>query len=663
MNRIVLVVLMLFGLSVVQAQSSNIEISSPDAYVMLGTDAIFNVKGDVIPDSILINETYVQIDKSTNEILIENYQKDAKFEPYVTFRKPKGEIPLWMSILPPILAIILALVFKEVTYSLFTGIYIGCAVIGVYAEGWIGIFTGFIRVLDTYILDSLKDSGHLSVILFSLLIGALVAVISKNGGMAGVVNRITKYATTRRSGQFATYFLGIAIFFDDYANTLVVGNTMKSVTDKLKISREKLAYIVDSTAAPIAAIAFVTTWIGAELGYISDGLSKINPVGEEPVITEGVYSIFMSSLSYSFYPIFTLFFMFFIIWKRKDFGPMRQYEQAAIEGRSEEDDTPIDEEVEAELKALEPEEGIKKRSFNAIIPILVVVFGTILGLVVTGFDSSISAINELQFELVPGHILEVDSWSSAWQNMQFLPEKPETFMQHIGTLIGKADSYQALLWSSIAGLFAALFLSLAQRTLSVGKSMSVVISGFKTMLPAVIILVLAWALAGITEDLHTADFIKGLFGDTFSPIWIPAITFILSAVIAFSTGSSWSTMALIYPIMLPAAWAVSQGADYAVAESMNIFYITVSSVLAGAVLGDHCSPISDTTILSSLATSCNHVNHVRTQLPYAATVGAVALVFGIIPAAMGVSSLITIPIGVAVLFLIVHFLGKRVKEN
>ena len=661
MKRIFLLAALLFGFFNSFGQTAEIIIETPD-YVMLGTDVTCQISGANLPDSLKMNERYLQVDKENGEITIDDYQVGPQFENNVVFTTPKGEIPLWMSILPPVFAIILALVFKEVTYSLFTGIYIGCAVIGVYAEGWIGIFTGFIRVLDTYILDSLKDSGHLSVILFSLLIGALVAVISKNGGMAGVVKRITKYATTRRSGQFATYFLGIAIFFDDYANTLVVGNTMKSVTDKLKISREKLAYIVDSTAAPIAAIAFITTWIGAELGYISDGLDVINVDPENPVIDQGVYSIFMNSLSYSFYPIFTLFFMFFLIWKKKDFGPMRQYEQAAIEGRSEEDDTPVDEEVEAELRALEPEEGIKKRSFNAVIPILVVVFGTILGLVVTGFDSSIAAINDLQ---LPGmhEKFNISTWGEAWANMQYLSEKPETFMQHIGTLIGKADSYQALLWSSIAGLFAALFLSLVQRTLSVGKSMSVVISGFKTMLPAVIILVLAWALAGITEDLHTADFIKGLFGDSFSPVWIPAITFILSAVIAFSTGSSWSTMALIYPIMLPAAWAVSQGADYAVAESMNIFYITVSSVLAGAVLGDHCSPISDTTILSSLATSCNHVNHVRTQLPYAATVGVVALVFGIIPAAMGVSSLITIPIGVVVLFLIVHFFGKRVKEN
>lgn len=659
MKRILSLLFILIGSISLFAQNDDaIVITAPD-YVMLGTDVECDIAGKNVPDSLELNEGWAVINKENNTVEIKNYQKEVSFKQNVVFNKPVGEIPLWLSILPPILAILLALIFKEVTYSLFTGIYIGTAVIGVYAEGWVGIFTGFLRVLDTYILDALSDGGHLSVILFSLIIGALVAVISKNGGMAGVVNRITKYANTRKSGQLATYILGIAIFFDDYANTLVVGNTMRSVTDKLKISREKLAYIVDSTAAPIAAIAFVTTWIGAELGYISDGLSKIN--ANETQISEGVYSIFMSSLSYSFYPIFTLFFMLFLIMKKRDFGPMLQYEKDAIAGKSEDDDTAVDEEVEAELKALEPEKGIKQRSFNAVIPILVVVFGTIIGLVVTGFDSTIASINAMQFEIVPGNIVEVSDWSGAWENMKFLPEKPETFMQHVGTLIGKSDSYQALLWASLSGLFVALFLSLSQRILSVEKSMATVISGFKTMLPAAIILVLAWALAGVTEDLHTADFIKGLFGDSFSPIWIPAITFILSAIIAFSTGSSWSTMALIYPIMLPAAWAVSQGAGYEVGESMNIFYITVSSVLAGAVLGDHCSPISDTTILSSLATSCNHVNHVKTQMPYALTVGGVALVIGIIPAALGVSSLITVPIGIAVLFLIVHFVGKRVE--
>lgn len=657
MKKFLAIVFLLIGSIGLHAQK--IEIFAPD-YVMLGTDVTCKIKGEQIPDSMLINDAFVVVDKEENTIEISNYQTKPTFESHVVFHKPAGEIPLWLSILPPLLAIFLALIFKEVTYSLFTGIYVGCAVIGVYAEGWKGLFTGFLRVLDTYILGALQDSGHLSVILFSLIIGALVAVISKNGGMAGVVNRITKYANTRKSGQLATFFLGIAIFFDDYANTLVVGNTMRSVTDKLKISREKLAYLVDSTAAPIAAIAFVTTWIGAELGYISDGLTKINANGTE--INEGVYSIFMSSLSYSFYPIFTLFFMYFLIVKKRDFGPMLQYEKDAIAGKSEEDDTAVDETVEAELKSLEPFDGIKKRSFNAIIPILVVVFGTIIGLIVTGFDATMEAINGMQYEIVPGSIIEVSTWSGAWQNMQFLPEKPETFMQHVGTLIGMSDSYQALLWASLSGLFVALFLSLTQRILSVEKSMATVISGFKTMMPATIILVLAWALAGVTEHLHTADFIKGLFGDSFSPIWIPAITFILSAIIAFSTGSSWSTMALIYPIMLPAAWAVSQGAGYEVAESMNIFYITVSSVLAGAVLGDHCSPISDTTILSSLATSCNHVNHVKTQMPYAITVGGVALIFGIIPAALGISSFITIPVGIAILFLIVRFVGKRVED-
>jgi len=180
---------------------------------------------------------------------------------------------------------------------------------------------------------------------------------------------------------------------------------------------------------------------------------------------------------------------------------------------------------------------------------------------------------------------------------------------------------------------------------------------------AIVILVLAWALADLTGEMHTADFIKDLFGNDFAPWAIPAITFILSAMIAFSTGSSWSTMALIYPIMLPAAWSIAQDAGFEHADSMIIFYNTVASVLAGAVLGDHCSPISDTTILSSLSCSCNHVNHVRTQMPYALTVGGVSLVFGIIPAGLGVPFYLTLPIAIVAMYLIIRFVGKKVEAT
>jgi hypothetical protein len=230
------------------------------------------------------------------------------------FTKNVNPIPLWFSVIPPLIAILFALIFKEVFTALFIGILVGTTTMFWYQDTnlFVSIFKGVFAIADTYIIEALTEPGHLAIIIFSMLIGAMVNIITRNGGMKGVVNILSKYANSPRSGQFVTWLLGIAIFFDDYANTLVVGNTMRPVTDKLKISREKLAYIVDSTAAPITAIAFVTTWIGAELSYIQDG---INTIG----ITESAYGIFISSLGYAFYPIFALLFILILIRKQVDF--------------------------------------------------------------------------------------------------------------------------------------------------------------------------------------------------------------------------------------------------------------------------------------------------------------------------------------------------------
>lgn len=275
------------------------ELTFPDL-VLKGELATFTLNSEEELSHILINGEHIEVQRTEMGYEGEVVLSDGKIklnEGY-THNSPMV-IPGWLSLLPPLIAIVLALLFKEVISSLFIGIFVGAAVFSCYADGFFGVFSAFLTVLDKYMLHALSDNSHVSVILFSLLIGSIVALISKNGGMQGVVNRIVNFAKTRRSGMLTTYFLGIAIFFDDYANTLVVGNTMRSVTDKLRISREKLAYIVDSTAAPIAAIAFITTWIGAELTYISDGVEKITTTGVE--INEGAYGIFMSSLAYSFY--------------------------------------------------------------------------------------------------------------------------------------------------------------------------------------------------------------------------------------------------------------------------------------------------------------------------------------------------------------------------
>lgn len=584
----------------------------------------------ILPDFLWINNETKKIEWDNHKTTLTYPLKDKNTNLQIgqtDYTLSISIIPLWWSIIPPLMAILLALLFKEVVTSLFIGILVGAAILGVYADGVGGIWSGLLAVIDTYVINSLNDWGHLAVIIFSMLIGALVSVISKNGGMKGVVDRVSKYANSPRSGQFATWLLGILIFFDDYANTLVVGNTMRPVTDRLKISREKLSYLVDSTAAPIAAIAFVTTWIGAELGYIESGVEQINQSGAQ--IEMGAYAIFLSSLQFSFYPILALLFMLILIWKGKDFGPMFTAETKA---RKSEDTYHQDPEKLAELAEFETKEGAKTRSFNAVIPIAVVIFGTLIGLIVTGWDASI--------------------WS----------DTSLSFSRKLSAIIGASDSYTALLWSSMVALIVAIALSVGQRILTLEESMHSVMGGFKTMMNAVVILVLAWSLASITEDLHTATFLTQLFGGNIAPWLMPAITFLLAALVAFSTGSSWGTMAILYPLMLPAAWSVCMAAGYETEMALNIFFNVTSCVLAGSVLGDHCSPISDTTILSSLASSCKHIDHVRTQMPYALTVGGVAIVFGTIPTALGLSSWIAFPVCLAVLYAVVHFVGKKVVD-
>lgn len=540
--------------------------------------------------------------------------------------KEVSPIPLWLSILPPLIAIFFALLLREVYSALVGGIWVGTGIIYFYqgASFFTALLKGFFAILDTYIIQSLNDSGHLSIILFSLIIAGTVSLITSNGGMKGAVNRLSKIATGPRSGAFTTWLLGVAIFFDDYANTLVVGNTMRPLTDKLRISREKLSYIIDSTAAPVASVAFVTTWIGAELSYIQDGINELN-------LDESAYGVFFNSLAYSFYPFFTLAFILILIWKDVDFGPMYHAEVKARARTSplEDDGVPTEGNREMVLSA-----SAKPRTLNALIPVGVIVFGTLTGLLYTGWDPLI--------------------WNDG--SLGFFEKLSET--------IGRSDSYAALLWASFGSLTVATLLTLSQRLLTLKGIIDSIVGGFKTMLPAIMILTLAWSVALITKHLHTADFISQLMLDaSISPFLIPTFTFVMAALVSFSTGSSWGTMAILYPLILPAGWLVGQQAGLNYEESMAIFHNIAAAVLTGSVLGDHCSPISDTTILSSLASSCPHIDHVRTQLPYALITGSFAILLGILPASFGWSPWLLFPTGILGMYLVIHFLGKSTEPS
>lgn len=534
---------------------------------------------------------------------------------------PVRPIPLWLSILPPLIAIIMAFLIKEVYSSLFTGILVAAAIIAYYngANAFLAIFVGILDIVDTYVITTISDSGHTSVIVFLMLIGATVAIVSLNGGMKGLVGWLSKHAKTPRSGQIVTFIMDICIFFDDYANTLVVGSTMRPLAKKLRVSKEKLAFIVDSTAAPVGALALVTTWIGAELSYIEEGVKVIG-------IDESPYSLFIASIPYRFYPIFMLCFVLLIALTGRDFGPMFHAEQRARRGEGYADET-LGRNADSEI---EPDASIEGKWYNAVVPILVLIIGTVIGIVVTGYSA--------------------DVWAT-----------DKSFGSKLMTTVGGADSYVALLWSSIASTIVAIVMTSIQKVLNFRQSMEAMMVGFKIMLPATVVLILAWTLALMTKYMHTADFVSSaLIEWNVTPLLLPALTFVLAVIIAFSTGTSWGTMAILYPLVLPVTWHLTSNAGYAYNDGMTVLLDVISCILAGAVMGDHCSPISDTTIMSSTSTGCNHLEHVRTQMPYALTVGGVSLVW-IIFSSLGVPAWLLLILGIAVLWTIVRFVGKRVE--
>ncbi|MEZ4914570.1 MAG: Na+/H+ antiporter NhaC family protein [Chitinophagales bacterium] len=621
--------------------SPNIERQAEQSFVVL---KLKDAQGNLIP---LNDSLQVKIDDSSEMLGFVNgqckytisndknflfvaYENKESRPDYNFYRVQNTEnrlvkIPLWLSIVPPLIAIILALIFKEVISSLFVGIWAGAFILNGFS--FKGLFGSFLSVVQVYIVQALNDSGHLSVIIFSMLIGGMVAIISRNGGMAGIVEKLSVFAHNAKSSQLVTWFLGIAIFFDDYANTLIVGNTMRPVTDKFNVSREKLAYLVDSTAAPVAAIAFVTTWIGAELGYIAGAIDHLG-------LNESAYNVFIHSLQYMFYPVFTLVFMFLLIWSNRDFGSMYHAEMRARTTGDVYDKSGVNRgegEVDDALEALAPVKGAMLLWYNAFIPVLVVVLGTVLGLIFTGYSPEI------------------------WQASDL------SFFQKISQIIGNSDSYKALLWSSAAAVIVAIALTVRYRIMSFANAIETMIDGFKTMLPAVLILILAWALGEITKEVHTAAFLTQVLSDAINPHWLPLITFVLAALVSFSTGSSWSTMAILYPLMLPTTWVIAHSTGFPPEDILPIFHNVTACVLAGSVLGDHCSPISDTTILSSLASSCNHLDHVKTQLPYALTVGLVSLFVSTLVAWVQLPFYLNYAIGIGILVLVVKFFGKKVK--
>ncbi len=534
-------------------------------------------------------------------------------------------LPGVLSILPPLFAILLALITRQVIIALFFGIWLGVSFVYDF-----NVLLGFLHTLDEYIVQALADKDRISIVLFTLVLGGMVGVITRSGGTQGIVEKLAQYARNARMGQLATWAMGVLIFFDDYANTLIVGNTMRPLADKLKISREKLSYLVDSTAAPVANIAIISTWIGYEISLIAQSFQAMGMEGN-------AYITFIRTIPYNYYPIYTLLFGLAVALLGRDFGPMYYAERRARKTGKVlgEKAVPLMDLSSVDVIA---SEDTPKRWYNALIPILVVI-----------------------------GVVSVGLWYTGWQSVQEagISLAGKSWIRQISLIVGNADSFAVLMWASFVGSIVAILMALSQRLLSLTQAMDAWVLGVRSMILAAVILTGAWTIGTICSDLFTADYVISLTKQFLSPHWLPIITFISAGAISFATGTSWGTLAILMPIAIPLAHKYPlTHPEIDAAHAMGLLLSTTAAVLAGSTFGDHCSPISDTTIMSSMASGADHIDHVRTQLPYAVTAALIAIVFGYIPISFfGVSTWIMLPIGALATVLVVRFAGKPVDAE
>jgi len=535
--------------------------------------------------------------------------------------------PGWLTLLPPLVAIVFALIFREVIVSLFIGIWLGALLL----NDW-NPFTATLRSFDQFLVGATaQDVDKISIIVFSLMLGGMVGIISRSGGTRGIVEALRPLATSPRRGLFFTWLAGIIIFFDDYANTLIVGNTMRPVTDRLRISREKLSYIVDSTAAPVAAIAVITTWVGFEISLIGDSLQTAaaqatDPALQAELISANPFSVFIHSIPYLFYPILAVSLVLLTVVTGRDIGPMVEAERRARTTGEllRPGATPA---ADVSGGTLEPDPGTPHRWQFAGVPVIVVILVALAGIVATGIAG-------------------------------FEGENPG-----VRDIVGNADPFKTLIWASATGVIVALIMSVTARVLTLQQGIDALVNGMKAMFMAIVILVLAWGLGDVTEALNTGGYLASRISDTL-PLWaLPVLVFLIGALISFATGTSWGTMSILFPVVIPLAVAMGAGASFEGGGHYTILLGVISSVMAGSIFGDHCSPISDTTIMSSMASGADHIDHVRTQLPYALLAAGVGMAVGDIPTSFGLSPFVSLPIALVLLVVLLRVFGKPIETT
>ncbi|TWT35463.1 Malate-2H(+)/Na(+)-lactate antiporter [Posidoniimonas corsicana] len=541
----------------------------------------------------------------------------------------------WLSIAPPLATVAVALLTKRVVLSLLLGIVAG-ALITTHGDPLLALY----QVCETQLWATFIDPGKLRVLCFTLLMGAMIGVLNAGGGMRGLVEALAPLITTTRRCEFVTWLLGLLVFFDDYTNTLLLGNTMRATFDRLKLSREKLAYIVDSTAAPVACLAPFSVWVLFELDCIQEGLDN---VGANAAALPSSMDLFLACIPYRFYVIQALLLVLLVALLRRDLGPMAKAERRARLGDPT-GGTPVDE--------IAPLDHPATHWTNAMGPILTTL-AVVIALIIVGGRASLAADG-----VEDPSLLEV---------------------------VGAADASVALMYGALVGLLSASALLYWRGVLTTPRIQDAAFQGVRMVVPALAILWFAGTMSRMTGNrsvdgatqtvayeyqdyrLYTGDFLKELLpqGDSgaasATTALLPTAVFLLACVVAFSTGTSFGTMGILLPFVVPVSIATVSGTDGAFDPHHPLLLASIGSVLAGAIFGDHCSPISDTTILSSQASGCEHIAHVVTQMPYAVLAGLVSAV-GVAAVGYGASVWLVLPAQTVGLVAVLLVFGRRVED-
>ncbi len=528
------------------------------------------------------------------------------------------------TLIPPIVAIVLAFITKNVVISLFIGVLSGGFILNLTGFNVFGALTqAFLDFIDRA-LNSLADPWNAGIIMQVLVIGGVINLVAKMGGAKAIAEALAKKAKTAKSTQLITWFLGICVFFDDYANSLIVGPIMRPVADKMKISRERLAFIIDATAAPIAGLAIISTWIGLEVSLISEGFETIG-------VEASGFVVFLQTIPYRFYNILILAFIVITTITLREFGPMRKAEIAARKSKD-----LANEEVVAtssHMDELEPKEGVKLSIWNAIVPIGALIISAVVAFYYSGY-STIMAGDDTAIQAI-------------------ITNSPLSFKAILETFAA-SDASVALFQSALFASIVAIIMSVCKKIFTISEAIEAWVDGMKGLIITGVILILAWSLGSVIKELGTAQYLVEALNGAIPAFLLPSLIFVLGAVISFSTGTAYGTMSILMPLAIPLAYKIN--------PEMSFVIVSTSAVLTGAIFGDHCSPISDTTILSSMGAGCNHIDHVKTQMWYALFVAAITILFGYIPAGFGLPIYIVLPMSFVALFIGIMIFGKKVEE-